>query len=86
MQPTPSLTRLVIAANAESRAIDSNLGLASKLSPTQTALKAPESSPRLAISKSSGTVTAPMMTPRFASVSPNEAMVRLAQSAFLGAL
>ena len=47
MQPTASFTFLVITAKAESSAMDSRRGFASKLSPTQTALNAPESSPRL---------------------------------------
>mgnify|MGYP003694662475 CR=1 FL=1 len=41
----------VIAASAERSAMDSSCGLASRLSPTQTALKAPESSPRFVMSK-----------------------------------
>src|SRR6185436_17091020 len=77
IQPTASFTFLVIAASAERSAMDSKRGLASRLSPTQTALKEPESSPRLAISKRSGTVTAPMITPRLAKVSPNEAIACL---------
>jgi hypothetical protein len=79
MQPTASFTFLVTTARAESKAMDSRRGLASKLSPTQTALKAPESSPRFAMSKSSGTVTAPIITPRFAKVSPKVAIDRLSK-------
>jgi hypothetical protein len=77
MQPTAKRTFLVIAAKADNSAIDSKRGFASKLSPTQTASKAPESSPRFAMSNSSGTVTAPMMTPRFANVRPNDAICQL---------
>src|SRR5262245_29076266 len=79
MQPTASLTFFVTTARADRRAMDSKRGLASKLSPTQTAENAPESSPRLAISNSSGTVTAPMITPRFANVSPKEAIMSLSE-------
>ena len=68
-------TFLVTTASADRSAMDSSRGFASKLSPTQTASNAPESSPRFAISKSSGTVTAPMITPRLASVSPNVPMI-----------
>ena len=74
IQPTANRTFFVIAASAERRAMDSKRGLARRLSPTHTASNAPEFSPRRVMSKSSGTVTAPMMTPRLANVNPNEAI------------
>src|SRR5215510_13820857 len=75
MQPTARRTFLVTTASADSSGMDSNRGFANRLSPTQTESNAPESSPRLAMSKSSGTVTAPMITPRLASVSPKVPMI-----------
>ena len=45
------------------------------LSPTQTVSKAPEASPRRAISSRSPTFKAPIMTARFANVNPKEGKV-----------
>src|SRR3989338_2874523 len=72
MQPTASRTFWVTEAKAESSVTDSSLGLARRLSPTQTASKATDASARCAMSMRSLVLTAPMMTPRFASVRPKE--------------
>ena len=67
----PSRTLLVRAANAASVVTDSNRGLASRLSPTNTASNSPEASAVSARVNSSATVVAPKTTPWLGSSSPS---------------
>ena len=72
MQPTASRTRLVTAARLASSVTDSRRGLARRLSPTQTASKAPARSASTVWSMRSATFTTPSTTARFARIRPNE--------------
>src|SRR5262245_45825456 len=83
-QAGPSRTRLVRAARAPSSAIASSRGLAKIESPTQTEFQ-PAPSAHSDISSISGTVVAPITTPRLGSVSPNFGFVLMEglRSAFI---
>src|SRR6516225_5101603 len=83
MQPTPRWTRLVTPASAPSKVSESGLGLAPRLSPTQTELKSGFASTLAARVSISVTLVTPKKTPRCGKVKPT---VGLIASAMLGHL
>src|SRR3990172_1591463 len=77
MPPTRSRTVDVAAASAESSVTDSSRGLASRLSPTQTASKTPARSASADSARRADTLTAPRTTARLARIRPNECATAL---------
>ncbi len=84
MQPTARRTRSVTPASAESSVTDSSRGLASRLSPTQTASNTPERSASTAMSSRSRALRAPRTTARLARMRPKDRAATIYLPSYLG--